>query len=126
MKKIAFITVILIFCSFSTGIILAEPGSQRGPAVMGNYNPAVTYPGVHAAAEILFKNRATSTTWQSVPVLRRLQKVTCSDAVAHLQREGKWHGHLNSDGSCGSIAEPVEWILGNRLNYDEAQKEGFR
>ena len=45
-----------------------------------------------------------------------------ADAKKKLSEEGKWVGNLNADGSCATAVEPAVYMLGNRLNYDEAMK----
>ncbi len=126
MKRVFFLGLIALAFSCAAMVIAAETEKQPGPAVTGPYNPVITYSGIHNADELLFRNRPTSQSWQSIPTLNALKKVTCSDAIVQLQREGKWQGHLNLDGSCGPTAEPCDWILGNRLNYDEARAQVSR
>lgn len=90
--------------------------------ITGPYNPAIQYPGEHPADVVLFKN-PKSEAWQLIPKVDRLLKVKCGAALNQLNREGRWQGRLRPDGSCGSSAEPVDWITGNRLNYESLLQE---
>ncbi len=126
MKRKLFLALLLIVCSCVPTAIAAETTNNAAATVTGPYNPAITYPGIYISESLLFKNRPTSQSWQAIPMLNTLKKVTCADAMTSLQREGKWQGNLNLDGSCGSTYEPAEWILGNRLNYEEARQQSSR
>ncbi len=125
MKKILFtFSTALAICLFmvvGTGI-----ARQGGPRAGSAYDPAVKYSGDYDPDLLFFRNSSKDANWRRIPPLDLLIKVTCSDALESLKREGMWKGHLKIDGSCGSTAEPAEWALGNRLNYDEEQGQGAR
>lgn len=124
MKQILFMFAIaLAFGLCVTTGHAQQKGQDAGKKIGPVYNPAITYPGEYETNMILFKNSPKDTIWRRIPNLDRLWKVTCPDALAHLKQEGKWEGHLRLDGSCGSIAEPADWSMGNRRNYDEALEE---
>jgi hypothetical protein len=111
MKTFARISMVaLMLLLFAGGALAAEK-------ITGPYNPAIQYTGEHPTDVILYKN-PKSDMWQLVPKVDRLSRVKCSEALYQLNREGKWQGRLKQDGSCGSFAEPVDWITGNRLNYE--------
>ena len=125
MKKALFafttVSAICLFLVVGTGI--ARQGGQLAGSA---YDPAVHYSGAYAPDLLFVRNSPNDTNWRRIPPLDLLTKVTCADALESLKREGKWKGHLKIDGSCGSTAEPAEWALGNRLNYDEEQGQGVR
>jgi hypothetical protein len=123
MKIIVFIIMLSTVCWMSGSVgLAAEPGNQKEQVVAGPYNPAIKYSGDYSSDVILFKN-LKSTVWERLPRLGRLLQVTCQDASNALNREGKWQGRLKQDGSCGSDAEPLDWITGNRLNYENALED---
>jgi hypothetical protein len=124
MKRIlvfSFITLVLVFGLVALASA-AESTGQKATANSGVYNSAVIYPGEHPADALLFKN-PRSVYWQRLPKMNRISQVTCSEALAQLNSEGKWQGRLKRDGSCGNPAEPQDWILGNRLNYEESLQD---
>lgn len=122
MKRIACIVLLLTSIVF-TGAVAAE---QKGQGKLGDvpaYDPLILYPGDYQADALLFRNPG-SMVWQRIPRLDSLRQVSCRDALDHLKSEGKWQGHLRPGGSCGSLAEPSDWIMGNRLNYEDALEQG--
>ncbi len=120
MKKTLFaFTTILAICLFM--VVGSGIAGQGAPRAGSAYDPAVKYSGAYTPDLLFFRNSPDDTNWRRIPLLDLLIKVTCTDALESLNREGKWKGHLKIDGSCGSTAEPAEWALGNRLNYDEEQ-----
>ena len=118
--------MLLAALSVTASLVLAA-----GPPALGaegkepSYDPKKIYPGDYNAHVMMYRNPG-SDMWQRVPGLDRLRHVVCRDALEQLQRQGRWQGHLKLDGSCGSTAEPMDWILGNRLNYEDALEEGGR
>jgi hypothetical protein len=82
------------------------------------YNPAKIYHGSNGT-NMLFYKSPTSLYWTKVSN-DFTTFVTCSDARMHLKLDGTWKGHLNKKGGCGPVAEPSDWITGNRLNYEDA------
>jgi hypothetical protein len=115
------IVLSLFFIAFIViaGTVMAEPRGQGKEGAVPAYDPLIVYPGDYQADALLFRNPGTMV-WQTIPRLERLQNVSCKDALDHLTGEGKWQGHLRPDGSCGSRAEPSDWIMGNRLNFEDA------
>lgn len=81
------------------------------------YNPAQTYTGKYKADFIYFRN-LNNPNWYRDTSLTYPKGVICKEALRHFMSDGKWKGHLKSDGTCGPLAEPVELAVGNRLNYD--------
>jgi hypothetical protein len=107
----------LLICAIAADA--AEPRRPGGEAQTKVYNPKFTYPGDYNPDVLLFRI-TESHGWQRVSGLDRLRRVACREALEQLQTEGRWQGHLNPDGTCGSTAEPSEWITGNRLNYEDS------
>jgi hypothetical protein len=121
MRKIAMISlmVMMVLVIGAAGAVAAEPNRPGGEGRAPVYIPKAIYPGDYNPDVLMYRNPG-SDAWQRVHNLDRLRHVACRDALEQLQREGKWQGHLNPDGTCGSTAEPSDWILGNRLNYDDS------
>lgn len=114
------VLILMIALMFALGSYAGSAGAQqRGQT--GVYNPDTQYSGEYENDALLFRNSPNDKVWRSIPNFSRLYKVTCADALAHLRTEGKWQGHLNPDGSCGPTAEPADWVMGNRLNYEGAE-----
>ena len=124
MKITVIMLLLMIWNAIPSTTMAADPAGQKTPGKKAAlYDPARIYSGDFQPDVLLYKN-PRSDAWQRVTKLDRLQYVTCQDALAHLNREGKWQGHLNPDGSCGSTAEPSDWVMGNRLNYENDLEEG--
>lgn len=118
MKNFLLVLVAMFVLAFFAGSGNAQ---QKNQATSGNgYNGQIKYPGFYQA-DLLYVKINGSKIIQAIPHHDRLKYVTCSDALDHLHREGKWLGHLNPDGSCATYDEPAEYTMGNRLNYDEPQ-----
>jgi hypothetical protein len=109
--------VLVAFVLLLTGRSLA----QQKPA--GAYNSQIKYAGEYKS-NILFTRHSKKDTWQRKLHMDRLRRVSCQDALDHLNSEGKWQGTLKPDGSCGNVSiESPEWALGNRINYDNALEQ---
>ncbi len=83
------------------------------------YDPSIIYKGPFVFNHVYYKNSPKSS-W-----IRGLEGtfpgvVACADALAHLKTRGVWKGHFNKDGSCGPTSEPVDWAVGNRLNFEKS------
>lgn len=83
------------------------------------YNPAQTYQGKYKANVLYLRNRNNPNWYQGLKDIypKRLQ---CKDALTYFMTKGKWKGNLHADGSCGPMAEPAEWAVGNRLNFESS------
>lgn len=108
--------VILLFASFIPAS--AAPASPDSRAFLSrySYNPVVVYAG-KCDANVLYYHNLRNPNWYR-GFRKELDSVTCPSAIAGFRSSGTWKGHLSKDGSCGDPAEPVEWALGNRLNFD--------
>jgi hypothetical protein len=100
----------------SGGVFLLLAQNNTGEDT--RYNPAKIYRGSYGT-NMLFYKIPTSLYWRKVSN-DFTTFVTCSDARMHLKLDGTWKGHLNKKGGCGPVAEPSDWITGNRLNYEDA------
>ena len=90
--------------------------AKKGGAEVGEYNAVKQYEGP-------FKNKGLYYHPQGgmgwVPIGRFFTgPVTCPEALESLGTTGYWKGHLERNGSCGSKAEPQDWVTGNRRNYN--------
>lgn len=114
-------SVVLILLSYSVPA-MADPASTGGRAFLSrySYDPAVVYAGTYGA-NILYYHNPRNPNWYR-GFRKELDAVTCRPAIAGFRSTGTWKGHLNQDGSCGDTAEPVDWALGNWLNFDGSRK----
>lgn len=117
MKKILLLLTMIAVTWLMAGAVIAEQNGRSGA-----YSPAVTYAGSYQSDCLYVRNNGSKII-RDIPQLDRLRHVTCPDAKDHLNRDGKWQGHLAPGGSCGSYSEPAEYLMGNRLNYDDPHGE---
>ena len=144
MKRILFITVVIIFTAMSFAVA-AMPTSygyhgvtpmsglsadeaqanvqiamEKGKAISEEdkilYNPDVIYPGIYETKR-LYYNGHGSDSWKGISKPAFLEDVTCIDAKRTLSISGLWKGALNKNGSCGIAEGPTEWTAGNYLNF---------
>lgn len=123
MKKIAFVFSISVLVVMASLIVLTafeQQNAMSAPAV--SYDPAAVYTGDYQPDVLLCRN-AGSDIWQRIRRLDRIQNVTCPAAIDLIKSQGRWRGRLNLDGSCGAAAEPADWALGNRLNYENLEEQ---
>lgn len=80
------------------------------------YNPAKIYRGPYGTNLLFYKN-PKATAWVRGTQGDFTREVACAEALQSLKRTGLWQGHLRN-GACGSTDEPVDWAVGNRLNYE--------
>ena len=85
------------------------------------YDPAIMYPGPYTPEQLFYRN-PTGTIWIPWSKADFTRKVTCAGALKRLKKGGVWKGHLNQDGSCGPVAEPSDWAVGNWLNYYQSSR----
>lgn len=83
------------------------------------FNPAVVYSGPFNVKAIYYHNPGNPN-WR-VGVMKEIDLVSCRPALDSFRKTGTWKGHLKRDGSCGDTAEPVEWAVGNWLNFNSAR-----
>ncbi|HUI44961.1 MAG TPA: hypothetical protein VL122_03070 [Nitrospirota bacterium] len=121
MKQTLFILAIALALGISAATATAQQQGSQGAVVMpgAKYNPNIVYAG-NFQADLLFSKYEGSDTWRRVKKLDRLRYVTCTDALQNLRQQGTWKGHLDvKDGSCGSPGEPLDWAMGNWINYND-------
>lgn len=118
MKKFSLVLLLMLVTAF---FAVSGVAQQNNKALSGSgYRPQVKYEGTYKSNLIFFKYTQKDV-WRRQPYMDNLQRVSCQDALDHLNFVGKWQGNLNPDGSCGgSSSESLEWATGNRINYDEA------
>lgn len=94
-----------------------KPGFAGGAGTtQETYDPFNVYPGIYNADRLYMKNPA-STQWRGSVKPAFIKEVMCAEATRTLYLQGWWLGHINRDGSCGSVAEPLVWATGNFLNF---------
>jgi hypothetical protein len=87
------------------------------------YNSAQTYPGQYKADAVYYRNPKNPNWYQGLNGTYP-KNVLCKDALNNFMSNGKWKGHFKADGSCGPTAEPSEFAVGNRINYDASKNAG--
>lgn len=111
MRKAASVVMLVML------VCLEVPAAQAAVTQIAPvYNPRAIYGGPFGPYEIYYRNPG-STFWQ-LGFSKQLYALTCRPALSSFQSSGTWQGHLNSNGSCADPAEPADWALGNRLNFD--------
>lgn len=95
--------------------------SSRPAGTRSSYDPAILYPGPYTPEHLFYRN-PKGTIWLPWIAGDFNKKVKCSGAVKRFKRQGVWKGHLNQDGSCGPLAEPSDWAVGNWLNYVQSSR----
>jgi hypothetical protein len=98
-------------------LLTKAEGAVGAPAAVGGYYPSSTYPGPYVPNMLYYRNSPASK-WQRGLKGLYSSGLSCPDALRNFGRTGRWWGHLKTDGSCGTTAEPSEWALGNRLNFE--------
>jgi hypothetical protein len=91
---------------------------QESDKVGLQYDSSTSYTGIFKSDQ-LYRRNPDLGSWRGSKRLSHLKQVICPKAKETLSENGLWKGHLNTDGSCGSSAEPAEWALGNFLNYQD-------
>ncbi len=104
--------------------ILADDGGRPADR-KDSYDPSLLYPGNYAPERLFYKN-PNGTIWLPWLAGDFGKKVKCAGALKGFKRRGVWKGHLNQDGSCGPVAEPSDWAVGNWLNYVQSSKPAKR
>jgi len=111
---------ILLAAAAIVTTIMGGPSASFAENILGknssSYNSSVTYTGSYDNSGLYYRNPGNPK-WMVV-LKNGIEGLKCSDAVKQLKRSGRWMGHLNSDNSCGPTAEPSEWALGNRINFE--------
>jgi hypothetical protein len=97
--------------------LFAATQSTGGAALSSAYQPTLTYTGQYVPNMLYYRNSPAGK-WQRGLKGLYSKGLSCSDALRNFGRTGRWWGHLMPDGSCGPTAEPSEWALGNRLNFE--------
>lgn len=112
--RVVGVVLVLFSCSVP---VLAAPSSTGGAFLSRySYDPAVVYAGTYGA-NILYYHNPRNPNWYR-GFRKELNALTCLPAIAAFRSTGTWKGHLKQDGSCGDTAEPVDWAVGNRLNFE--------
>lgn len=81
-----------------------------------SYIPSQVYNGPYPIDGVFYRNPG-NTIWIRGIAGTFPKAVVCPDALRHLKQDGTWRGHLKPNGSCGPLAEPSIWAVGNWINY---------
>lgn len=117
MRRTFSVIVYLLVCMSVSFPVFGEGGGT----LVEKYDPAIMYPGPYTPEQLFYRN-PTGTIWIPWSKADFSRKVTCSGALKRLRKGGVWKGHLNKDGSCGPVAEPSDWAVGNWLNYYQSSR----
>jgi len=112
-----------IFMAYSIPAFSAEGKQAEEKRV--SYDAAIMYPGPYTPEQLFYKN-PKGQVWLRWTTADFTKTVACSGALKRLKQRGVWQGHLKSDGSCGSPAEPSDWAVGNWINYYLSSSPGNR
>lgn len=117
--------VVMFLCAGSVPAMAAStsPGT-RAFLSRYSYDPSVIYAGTYGSNVLYYHNHRNPNWYRGFK--KELDAVSCPPAIAGLRSNGTWKGHLNQDGSCADQSEPVEWALGNRLNFDRIAPQATR
>lgn len=108
----------LLIAGIQANIAAAEKPLAFTDKSDNSYVPGADYKGEFIQSRIYYRN-PRSTIWLRMSVSDDYREVVkCQSALAALETNGTWLGHLNQNGSCGSQDEPAHFALGNRINYD--------
>ncbi len=117
MKNRIFILNLMAAAMISTAFAPAALGADSAqPAKAAGYNPSLTYPGSYVPTTLYIRHSRLGP-WKRGFSRQYPKGISCRDALNSFGRSGLWNGHLKPDGSCGTLGEPTEWALGNRLNF---------
>ncbi|MDD2273470.1 MAG: hypothetical protein PHP95_05300 [Desulfuromonadaceae bacterium] len=101
-------------------LLYAAQKSDAATSVQGNqYQANHMYKGKYISSVLYFRNSKTEPWMRMSNSDNYLDVVTCRSALLKIKTEGLWAGHFNRDGSCGTMAEPTTFVLGNRLNLND-------
>lgn len=117
------ILILLAVASFATIVFAEEPKEKRNMQQDKEYRADKVYAGEYLPMGLYYRHARSQPWMHASKSDTYLERVAgCADAKKKLSEEGKWVGNLNADGSCATAVEPAVYMLGNRLNYDEAMK----
>ncbi|MDD2365510.1 MAG: hypothetical protein PHN84_05040 [Desulfuromonadaceae bacterium] len=86
------------------------------------YNPLVTYSGKFSRNAVYFHHSKNDSNWRRAFGKKDVDSIKCIATLNNLYNTGIWVGDLTRDGLCGpDRSEPVEWALGNWLNFKAAE-----
>lgn len=89
------------------------------------YNNKIPYGGVFIKDAIYKRPSPTATprvfAWQGSRDLTRLTQIRCTTARNEINIYGNWTGNLDLKGNCLDPGEPMQWALGNYLNFLQSQ-----
>lgn len=127
-KNTVFILGIMfvLFAGFGLSAQADSSSSNTGAAVGmtvvqdNQYHANSIYKGDYIPEALYYRERKTQPWMHASATDNYLLTVKCSKALDRLTVDGRWQGNLNKDGSCGAVAEPTYFVLGNRLNYEDS------
>jgi hypothetical protein len=127
-KRIVFvqlgILVLFISFGFSAQADTTANNTAAGKSVIvvqdGLYHPEIQYKGDYITTALYYRHTKRQPWMRMSKSDNYLDSVVCFSALAKLGTDGRWQGNLNNNGSCGTVAEPAWFVLGNRLNYEES------
>ncbi|MCF6178529.1 MAG: hypothetical protein L3J63_03945 [Geopsychrobacter sp.] len=124
MKKRFFwmVVVITLMIGASSFQALADKDkTDKDKSRATGYNNMIPYDGAFKADAIYNRPSPTVTaralTWQGSRGPTRLTQIRCITARKKIDNYGVWTGNLDRAGNCLDPGEPMQWTLGNYLNF---------
>lgn len=119
--KTKFKNLMTVGCCFVC-LLVGSAAFSESPATYADrdnsYVPGIDYKGEFIPSRLYYHN-PRSAVWRRMSASDNYRDVVkCKAALVALEATGSWQGHLNQDGSCGSLDEPSYFALGSRINYD--------
>lgn len=123
MKKRFFWMVVVTTLLIGASSFQALAAKVKSDATI--YNNLVPYGGVFTTDAIYKRPSPTITPraqlWQGGRDLTRLTQIRCITANNKIKIYGTWTGNLDLAGNCLDPGEPMQWALGNYLNFLQSQ-----
>ncbi len=82
----------------------------------GGYQSEAVYAGQYRT-DNLYMRRSSLQAFTGYQSPTRLAAVSCREARAALESQGRWEGNLKESGACAGPGDPAEWGTGNYLNF---------
>lgn len=114
-----FIVLVLFFVPMFSGA--ATRDSSLSTAAQVRYRAEVAYGG-EFEEQRLYRLQNEHANWFGSKRPALIEQIRCRDARKALARRGRWQGRLRWDGTCGDQGDPIEYVTGNFLNFQDLRK----
>lgn len=120
MKKTAILVILTILMLLPATCPLWAADTSSGASPGYAYDSGVVYSGPFNTNGIYHNNRNNPKWYPGLN--QELDAVICRAARESFSRTGRWSGNFDSDSSCLNTSEPIEYAVGNWLNFVTANK----